>query len=445
MAKKQKECVHESCSNKEPLEECPYCRYYYCNSHIDAKAPGRPIFTMGGSGDPILMSEWNEGNGHPCPEYIRYLIEASRRARASREAPEEETKEGKSVFRSALAFFASIVSFASRPVKWLSRTLNSFFYNMTLGIQHVLIALFAMSKIVLVVLVLLAAIWASNSLITYGKLPSISELNIMGNLSAEGNCTATWLSGACDPNVKPLFCSNGTVENRSSVCGCGPNLRQFEDQCIPKVICQDGTFSPECSANKPYQCINGTLVEKASKCGCVSESSFKEVGEICIDVSKTEGYAIEQKIHSLINVERQKNGLKALEADANLTEIARRHSQDMVENEYLEHTNLKGEGPAQRAMNAGYYCYKDYGNGSVLGSIGENIGLAYTFDTIYYANGIETNRDWYSSDNVAEMVVEGWMNSQGHRKNILTDTFEKEGIGVAISIEGRILITQDFC
>jgi len=37
------------------------------------------------------------------------------------------------------------------------------------------------------------------------------------------------------------------------------------------------------------------------------------------------------------------------------------------------------------------------------------------------------------------------MNIPGHRKNILTSTYDKEGMGIAIGSDGKVLITQNFC
>ncbi|MCX6773722.1 MAG: CAP domain-containing protein [Candidatus Micrarchaeota archaeon] len=299
----------------------------------------------------------------------------------------------------------------------------------------------------IIILVFASIIWALDSVFKFWDIPSMIE-NIMPQQNKTiimGNCSAYWPAGACDIKNKPLYCNNGTIENRSDICGCDGNSRPYASFCIPKVMCSDGTFSPDCSVNRPFQCVNGTLVERASNCACLSDASFKMIGDVCINVSGTEAYAIEQKIHKLINIERQKNGLKALEFDDELTAVARAHSQDMVDSNYLEHTNLEGKGPADRASNAGYYCYKNNSKGRVLGSIGENIGLAYAYGNMLYANGIEIKRDWYSSDAVAEAVVKGWMNSPEHRANILTANFTNEGVGVAIAIDGRILLTQDFC
>ncbi len=46
---------------------------------------------------------------------------------------------------------------------------------------------------------------------------------------------------------------------------------------------------------------------------------------------------------------------------------------------------------------------------------------------------------------LAELVVDGWMDSSGHRENILKDSYDLEGIGVAIDSTEQVYITQNFC
>jgi uncharacterized protein YkwD len=59
-------------------------------------------------------------------------------------------------------------------------------------------------------------------------------------------------------------------------------------------------------------------------------------------------------------------------------------------------------------------------------------------------NGI-AHYDWNSEGKIAETTVQGWMNSRGHRKNILFSHWRSEGIGVAIAPDGKVYITQNFC
>jgi len=155
---------------------------------------------------------------------------------------------------------------------------------------------------------------------------------------------------------------------------------------------------------------------------------------------------LENKVHELTNIERKKHGLKALKYDNKLDDIARGHSEDMAKNDYFEHDNLKGEDPSTRASKAGYNCYKNYGSYYTNG-IAENIFQTWTYSSYSsYGNSEDGfNYKWASVDEMAKEIVDGWMNSPGHRENILTKTYDKEGIGVAIVSNEAVYVTQNFC
>jgi uncharacterized protein YkwD len=152
---------------------------------------------------------------------------------------------------------------------------------------------------------------------------------------------------------------------------------------------------------------------------------------------------LELQIHNLVNEERRKKGLNPLDWDSKLADIARKHSQDMAENNFFSHNNLKGQDATERGKLAGYSCRKDFGSYYKEG-IAENIFQNTLYDSITYYNGIPSY-DWYTQEEIARSTVRGWMTSSGHRKNILTATYDKEGIGVAMSSNNQVMITQDFC
>ena len=102
---------------------------------------------------------------------------------------------------------------------------------------------------------------------------------------------------------------------------------------------------------------------------------------------------------SLTNAERTGHGLDALESCGRLHVAAQGHGQDMRDQDFYDHTNpYTGSGPGERSTAAGYqWSY-----------IGENIAMGY-----------ETPKS----------VLRAWMNSEGHRANILSD-FSHIGIGI---------------
>jgi uncharacterized protein YkwD len=132
---------------------------------------------------------------------------------------------------------------------------------------------------------------------------------------------------------------------------------------------------------------------------------------------------VEQAIFKYTNIERQNNGKAPLIWDTKLASAARSHSEDMAKNRFFSHTSYDGRSPGQRLNALGFYAW------------GENIA----------ATGFYTlNSD---PDAVGKGIVQMWMNSDGHRANILGDSinFNRIGVGVAYSSQYYgYLATQDF-
>ncbi|NUS56048.1 MAG: SCP-like extracellular, partial [Streptomycetaceae bacterium] len=108
--------------------------------------------------------------------------------------------------------------------------------------------------------------------------------------------------------------------------------------------------------------------------------------------------AQERQVLDYTNQIREQQGCGPLKLDSALVEAAGKHASDMVRRHYMDHTNPDGQDPGDRMAAAGY-------RGSTWG---ENIAAGY--DT-------------------AQKVVAAWMQSDGHRKNILNCRFTSIGIG----------------
>lgn len=153
---------------------------------------------------------------------------------------------------------------------------------------------------------------------------------------------------------------------------------------------------------------------------------------------------LETSIHELVNQERRNFGLIALAHDLELAGIARSHSRDMVTSGFFEHTNLTGQVPTDRADAAGYDCIEQEGNFIYTG-IAENIFSGWLYSSTTRI-GLISTRHYRSLAEIADVVVDGWMNSPGHRQNILTPRYKKEGIGIAVNPDTEaVLVTQNFC
>ncbi|GAA4898880.1 CAP domain-containing protein [Streptomyces coeruleoprunus] len=121
--------------------------------------------------------------------------------------------------------------------------------------------------------------------------------------------------------------------------------------------------------------------------------------------------AAEAAVLDLVNQERARAGCSPLRASSDLTSLARAFSQDMAARDFFSHTDPDGDGPWDRAAQAG-----------VEGLGGENI-----------ARG--------QAD--AAAVMDAWMNSEGHRANILNCDFTTLGVGVHFG-DGGPWWTQNF-
>jgi uncharacterized protein YkwD len=110
----------------------------------------------------------------------------------------------------------------------------------------------------------------------------------------------------------------------------------------------------------------------------------------------------------LLNGERADHGLGPLSADAELGSAARGHSADMIREQFFDHVAPDGSTPVDRIRRTGYI--PTSGNWIV----GEN--LAWGTGTLATPKGI----------------VKAWMNSEGHRANILRDQFNQIGFGVFV-------------
>ncbi len=148
-------------------------------------------------------------------------------------------------------------------------------------------------------------------------------------------------------------------------------------------------------------------------------------------------------MHEMINAERRKEGLAPLQWDQDLAEIALAYSTDMGTRDYFDHINPEGEDFADRYQEYGYR-HKTYLEDSVLVG-GENLSLTSVVSSYTYSkvNNKVLEYRYASADELAESTVQGWMESPDHRENILTP-FTREGIGIFVTDEGEVYITENF-
>ena len=116
----------------------------------------------------------------------------------------------------------------------------------------------------------------------------------------------------------------------------------------------------------------------------------------------TEILDYEQEVIRLVNIERAKYGLPALTEDWELSRVARYKSQDMKDKKYFSHTSPTYGSPFDMMRSFGL-SYR---------TAGENIAMG---------------------QRTPQQGVNAWMNSSGHRANILNSSYKKIGVGYVAS------------
>jgi uncharacterized protein YkwD len=139
--------------------------------------------------------------------------------------------------------------------------------------------------------------------------------------------------------------------------------------------------------------------------------------------------SLESLILLKINFERTSRGLAPLHEDSRLDVAARLHCEDMIRNGYFEHEGSDGT-PSSRAEAQGYPTQKIIGS-LIYTGVGENIIKNPCYFLINFIP-IPTI-DYFDHDILASNLVNSWMNSPGHRANILDPIYMDIGIGVAWS------------
>ena len=139
---------------------------------------------------------------------------------------------------------------------------------------------------------------------------------------------------------------------------------------------------------------------------------------------------VELLVVQYTNEERTKHGLRPLANDEKLASIARHHSVDMGNRDYYDHVTPEGLDTLDRI---GYHCQMNNAMG-----VAENIALV----GLHVQMGTGS---WHSEESLAKDLVDSWMESPGHRENILEKNFYRIGVGVSITGINGVYATQDFC
>lgn len=127
--------------------------------------------------------------------------------------------------------------------------------------------------------------------------------------------------------------------------------------------------------------------------------------------------ALERRVLELVNIRRRQYGLQPVIWNSDAARVARIHSQNMAAYNFFSHQGRDGKRVNERADAGGLRKWQ---------ALGENI--AY-------------NRGYGSP---LESAVQSWMNSPGHRENILNNRWQQSGVGIALTANGTYYFTEVF-
>lgn len=220
------------------------------------------------------------------------------------------------------------------------------------------------------------------------------------------------------------------------VAGCGGDKEKSSSASTPETTATTDTSGPvtaevtggetgdatrassKTGKDETLKGGRGKISGKAKKKGKKGEVSVG-AGASCPDAdlapSDSNLPQIEAAILCLVNGERQDNGKGAVTSNGQLKDASLGHSKDMVENKFFAHESPKGTTLVSRVTPTGY-----------IPSSGEwELGENLAFGTGALAT--------------PKAIVQGWMDSPGHRANLLSPDFKDIGIGVVtgVPVEGR--------
>ncbi|MED0752075.1 CAP domain-containing protein [Bacillus amyloliquefaciens] len=245
---------------------------------------------------------------------------------------------------------------------------------------------------------------AAVSLITFGGIQQASakELSCQHVVTVKKGNTVQHLT--LQEAVEKLHMKTSVkklnVKNEKELTQLLQKHAKHSDMTVKDVQKETPVKTAPAAAEKPKAGQNQTA-DNAKQTDNTNNTSEKTPSSVS---------AYEKKVVELTNAERQKQGLKPLQIDEKLSKSAHAKSQDMKDKNYFDHQSPTYGSPFDMMKSFGI-TYK---------TAGENI-----------AKGQPT----------PEAVVKAWMNSEGHRKNILNPEFTQIGVGY---VESGNIWTQQF-
>ncbi len=224
---------------------------------------------------------------------------------------------------------------------------------------------------------------------------TVQSGDTMAKIAARNNLT-----------VAQLMSANPSVKNASLIY-VGQKLTIPSTKMVTYTVKAGDTMS---GIAKRYEISYAELLKANSN---IKNPSMIYVGQKIMIPDTNSLASYEQQVFELVNKERVARGLGTLKYSTDVAYVARVKSQDMIDKKYFAHESPTYGSPFKMMEKFGLR----------FSAAGENIA--------------------YGQKTAAE-VMNAWMNSAGHRANILSQTYTTIGVGVAKAANGTLYWTQEF-
>jgi uncharacterized protein YkwD len=230
------------------------------------------------------------------------------------------------------------------------------------------------------------------------ELPAGGSANVSGHI-AKGFGRAQIFVTSPDGRVQPLVVTPRGASDFTATFACGPQKGPYQTEIVA-----DGARGATVLANFPLYCG-------------VTAAAYEQFKPDAAEPQITDVPSAERALLALMNEDRRRAGVAPLVPDSSLSDVARAHSNDMLAHNFVGHVSPT-HGKTTDRLKAAHV--------RMALSL-ENVGRAYSL--------VE--------------VEEGFMDSPGHRSNLLNAEVTRAGVGIAIGRDAKgeiieLLVTQLF-
>ncbi len=268
------------------------------------------------------------------------------------------------------------------------------------------------------------------STVTSGSEPTAQTNEIKGNTNLITVKPST--SSVCPQNSAVEASVQKTTQKNQNSVNCVSDCKnsyicKILGNCINSADCKTkvdcSVNSNDCTSKAGTDCANAKATNKSAPTTTQNKvntnhkastpSVPKKNAPTGTQSTGTNFSAFQNEVVQIVNKERAANGLAPLTVNAQVTKSAVLKSEDMAKLNYFSHTSPTYGSPFDMMKQFGI-SYR---------SAGENIAKGQT---------------------TPQQVMQGWMNSPGHRANILNSSFTQIGVGIAKNSQGQLIWTQQF-